>query len=187
MVRFTSARERRLWIWAFTVTAVIYGTLAGVPAIASALRDRNLLDNTFFGASLVIVATVSVVGLTSRPGWREVMVAIAAMATYLMAFLRFANPTERTHLVEFGVVAVLLYLALHERRANGAPVRAPAVLAFAIAAVLGLIDEGIQALLPNRFFDPVDIAFNVSAAFMAIAVVAALQLARRAGAKGRGS
>lgn len=178
MAVFTSARERRLWLWALAVTAVIYATLGQVPAIADALRDRNLLDNTFFAAFLVIVAALAVAGLAVRPGWREVTVVVAALSTYLMAFLRFANPAERTHLVEFGVVGVLVYLALQERRANGATVRALVLMAFGIAGLLGLIDEGIQAILPNRYFDPLDVAFNLGAALMAIVVVAALHWAR---------
>lgn len=180
MVVFTSTRERRMWSWALTVTAVIYATLGQVPVVADTLRDRNLLDNTFFAAFLVVVAALVVVGVAVRPGWREVMIVIAALSAYVMAFLRFANPAERTHLVEFGVVAALVYLALQERRENGATVRAPALMAFGIAGLLGLIDEGIQAILPTRFFDPIDVAFNLGAALMAIVAVAALQRARTA-------
>lgn len=175
---FTSPTERRMWAWAITVTGVIYATLGQVPAIAEALRNRDLLDSTFFGAFLVIVAALIGVGVAVRPGWREVTVVAAVLSTYLMAFLRFANPAERTHLVEFGVVAVLVYLALLERRSNGAPVRAPASVAFAIAALLGSIDEAIQAILPNRVFTLLDIAFNLGAALMAIVAVAALRWAR---------
>ncbi|MEA2002870.1 MAG: VanZ family protein [Actinomycetota bacterium] len=178
MVRFTSVRERRLWIWALTVTAAIYATLGQAPAVAGALRDRDLLDNAFFTAFLVVVAALTVVGLAVRPGWREVAVVVAVLSAYLMAFLRFTNPAERTHLVEFGVVAVLVYLALYERRSNGASVRAPAVVAFVTAAVLGFVDEGIQAILPNRFYDLIDVAFNTGAALMAIAAVASLRWAR---------
>jgi hypothetical protein len=37
---------------------------------------------------------------------------------------------------------------------------APAVLAVVITALLGLLDESIQALLPNRVFDMIDVGFN---------------------------
>lgn len=178
MVVFTSARERRLWLWALVATAAIYATLAPAPALAAALRDRDRLDSTFFAAFVVVVLAVIVVGLAVRPGWREVAVAVAALATYLMAFLRFANPAERTHLVEFGVVAVLVYLALLERRSTGAAVRAPALVAVVVAALLGLVDEGIQAVLPVRVYDPIDVAFNLGAALMAVTAVAALHWAR---------
>ena len=156
---FTSRRERRLWLWALGVVVAIYATLGSAPAIAEALRDRNALDQTFFNVFVVLVAAMTVVGLSRRPGWREIGVGIAVISVYTMAFLRFANPAERTHLFEFGVVAVLIYLALLERRANGASVRAPALVAILSASALGWIDAGIQAILPNRFFDPIDLGF----------------------------
>ena len=61
-------------------------------------------------------------------------------------------------------------------------VTAPAVLAIAIAGSVGVIDELIQALLPNRVFDPRDILFNVVAAVLAVGAIKALRWARhRAG------
>lgn len=175
---FTSARERRLWIGALAVVAAIYATLGQVPALAEALRDRGALDDTFFWTFVTVVVALVVVGLTRRPGWREIAVGIAVIGTYTTAFLRFGNPVERTHLFEFGVIAVLVYLALLERRDNGATVRAPAVAAVVIGATLGWIDEGIQAVLPNRFFDPIDLAFNTGAALLAVLAVLALRWAR---------
>lgn len=175
---FTSARERRLWLLAAAVVVAIYATLNQVPAIAAWLRNRNALDDTFFWTFVVVVIAISLLGISRRPGWREIAVGIAVIGTYTTAFLRFGNPAERTHLFEFGVVAVLVYLALVERRANGAEVRAPAVVAFASAAVLGWIDEGIQAILPNRFFDPIDMAFNTGAALLAVVAIVALRWAR---------
>ena len=175
---FTSSRERRLWLLALAVVVGIYATLGRAPLIAAWLRDRNALDDTFFWTFVVVVAAIALIGLTKRPGWREVAAGVVVIGAYTTAFLRFANPAERTHLFEFGVIAVLVYLALMERRANGVEVRAPAIVAFAVAATLGWIDEGIQAVLPNRFFDPIDLAFNTGAALMAIVAVMALRWAR---------
>ena len=47
------------------------------------------------------------------------------------------------------------------------------------AALLGLLDEGIQAILPNRFFDLRDVRFNALAGLMAIPASLALARARR--------
>jgi len=46
------------------------------------------------------------------------------------------------------------------------------------AAALGWIDEGVQAILPNRFFDPIDLGFNTAAALGAVMSVMALRWAR---------
>jgi hypothetical protein len=58
---------------------------------------------------------------------------------------------------------------------------APAVLAVLITALLGLLDESIQALLPNRVFDMIDVGFNALAGFMAIIASLALAWAQRWG------
>lgn len=83
------------------------------------------------------------------------------------------------NLVEYGVVAVLVYEALTERASRGRRVPVPAVLAVAVTSVLGALDEGIQLFLPSRVFDPVDILFDVLAAGMAVAASVALGRARR--------
>ena len=54
----------------------------------------------------------------------------------------------------------------------------PALLATAIASLIGVLDEGIQWFLPRRVLDPVDILFNVLAALMAVAASVALRWAR---------
>lgn len=71
---------------------------------------------------------------------------------------------ERTHLIEYGVVAVLIYEAHRERSSHGRRVPAPALLAVGATALVGILDECIQAFLPNCVFDLRDILFNILAA-----------------------
>jgi len=76
---------------------------------------------------------------------------------------------ERTHLFEYGIVAVLIYQALRERAGNGRRVPAPAVLALVVTVGLGWLDEGLQALIPNRVYDNFDVVRNTVAAAIGIA------------------
>ena len=85
-----------------------------------------------------------------------------------------ANPAERTHLVEYGVVAILAYEALSERANNGRRVFAPHLLAIGISSLIGFTDEMIQSTIPNRVYDPRDILFNVLASVMAVSSSVAL-------------
>jgi VanZ family protein len=55
----------------------------------------------------------------------------------------------------------------------------PALLAVLAASLIGLVDENIQAFLPNRAYDERDLLFNVLAAVMAVAASMALTRARR--------
>lgn len=178
MVSFTSARERRLWSWTLAVVVAIYATLGLARTLSDELRNRNLLDNTFFAAFVVLVVAVVVRALRLRRGGREIFVVLATAIVYVMMFLRMASPEERTHLLEYGVVALLVHEALTERADHGADVPRPALLAVAITAVIGTVDEGIQLLIPSRVFDPVDMAFNALAAAVAVSATLALSRAR---------
>ena len=101
-----------------------------------------------------------------------------------MAVLRMGGSLEeRTHLFEYGIVAVLIYQALGERAQNGRRVPVPAALALVVTALLGWLDEGIQALLPSRVYDNFDVLSNAIAAL--IAIVANLVVARASAAVAR--
>jgi hypothetical protein len=181
---FTSQRERRLWIWALAVIVAIYTTLGFAGTLAAYLRARNLLNNSFFIAFLVLVAVIAGSGWIRRPRWREILAGIGILAVYVMMLSRlFISAEERTHLFEYGLVAVLIYQALIERQENGRPVPVPAVLTIVVTALLGWIDEGIQAILPNRVYDLIDVGFNALAGLMAIVAILVLGWARQQGGK----
>ena len=179
MSLFTSRRERRLWLWTLLVVAAIYSTLGLARPLAGALRERGLLEALFMLGMLLVGAAILTQGLKTRPGGAEICVALGVAAVYLLLFARVATPEERTHLIEYGVVAVFIYEALGERASHGRRVPVPALLAVLAASLVGVLDENIQALLPNRAYDIRDVLFNVLAALMAVAASAALAWARR--------
>lgn len=175
----TSDRERRLWLWTIVLVATIWGTLGVAPRLAAGLRATGTMTALFVTGMALVAATAVTHGLRTRAGGAEIAVLFGAAAVYLMVFVRISLPEERTHLIEYGVVAVFVHAALKERVRQGRRVRAPAPIAIVATACLGAIDEGIQWLLPNRVFDPIDIAFNAIAAVMAIGTSLALAWARR--------
>ncbi|MGI9606031.1 MAG: VanZ family protein [Acidimicrobiales bacterium] len=177
-VSFTSARERRLWAWTAAVVLAIYATLGLARTLSDELRDRNLLDNTFFFAFLGLVGAVIVRALLRGRGGAEIFVILCTAIVYLMMFLRMASPVERSHLIEYGVVALLIHEALTERAGNGEPVRWPALAAIAAASVIGAVDELIQLVIPSRVFDPVDLGVNALAAMVAVTASTAITWAR---------
>ncbi len=180
MSLFTSDRERRLWFWALAIIIAIYTTLGLAGKLEAYLRARDLLDDTFFICFLLATAAIVGSGLKRRPGRLEIWATLGIAAVYGAALLRlFISPAERTHLFEYGLVAVLICQALLERARNGRRVPAPAILAVAGTALLGLLDERIQAVLPIRFYDIRDVGFNALAGLMAVAASLALGRARR--------
>ena len=183
MSLFTSDRERRLWLWTLVVVVGIYSTLGLARTLAGILREEGLLTNAFWLSMLLMASAIVVQGLKRRPGGLEIGVWLGVAGVYLLVLIRMAVPEERTHLMEYTVVALLIYEALTERASNGRRVPVPALLAIGATALLGVLDEGIQALLPSRVFDPLDMLFNALAGLMAVLASLALAWARRLGNK----
>ena len=174
---FTSNRERRLWLWTLAVVVAIYSTL-GLATMLAGVINRDLLAAIFVSGMLLIGIAVITQGLKVRPGIVEVGVLVGVWAVYLMVFQRIASPVERSHLIEYGVVGLLIYEALTERMHQRRRIYVIAPLAILITTLLGTLDECIQWFLPNRVFDPVDIMFNFSAGLMAVTARIALGWAR---------
>ena len=179
MTLFSSKREQRLWAWTTAVVVAIYSTLGLARTLADALGDSSLGVVLFIVGCLLALATVVTQGLKTRPSGPEIGVGLGVAAAYLMVFVRMASPVERSHLVEYGVVAVFILEALNERASQGRRVPVPALLAVLATALVGVVDECIQAFVPSRVFDPVDMLFNVLAGVMAVAASLALGWARR--------
>ncbi len=182
---FTSDRERRLWLWTLAVVVAIYATLGLARTLAGVLGHSALGGGLFILGCLLVLATIVTQGLKTRPSTAEIGVALGVAAAYLFVFVRMTVPAERTHLIEYGVVALFIYEALIERAAQGRRVPVPGVLAIVATSLIGVLDECIQAVLPSRVFDPRDMLFNVLAAVMAIIASTALRWVRRLGRKAR--
>ncbi len=179
-MNFTSNRERRFWLWTLVVVAAIFSTLGLARTLAEKLDDNGLLGvGLFILCCLLVLAAVVTQGLKVRPSGIETAVALGITAAYLLVFVRMAIPTERSHLIEYGVVSIFILEALNERASNGRQVPLPALLAILITSLVGVFDECIQAFLPSRVFDPRDIVFNVGAAIMAVTASSALTWAQR--------
>ena len=159
--RFTSGRERCLWAGTLGVVVAIYSTLGLAGTLAGAVR-QDLLEAGVVLCMLLVLATIVTQGLRARPGGAEIGIALGIAAAYTLVFLRMnGSVTERTHLMEYGVVGVFIHEALTERASQGRRVPVPALLAMLATTLVGALDEGIQAILPSRVFDPMDMLFNV--------------------------
>jgi hypothetical protein len=180
-----SERERRLWLWTLTVVVAIYSTLGLAATLFGELHELGLSGPMFFFGFLMIGAAIVTQGLKVRPGGAEIGVALGVAAVYLMTFARLGIP-ERSHLFEYGVVALFIHEALRERASQGRRVPVPALLAIAATTLIGGLDEGIQVLLPSRVFDPLDMLVNAVAAVMAVMASVALAWARRWGSRAPG-
>ena len=180
MPTFTSSRERVLWLWTLVTVIAIYSTLGVARVGVEYLRERNLLRLTVAAILLAGAAVIAARLVHRRPGPRELAVAFGFAVIYSVAVLRMERAEERLHLLQYGLVAGLIYAALEERRRNGRRPAAPSwLLAIVVTAALGWLDEGIQAVLPSRVYDLRDVAFNAAAGVLAVGAMVSLAGARR--------
>ena len=175
---FLSHRERRLWLWTLVVVAAVYSTLGLAGILPAWLEEQGLGAIIFSSAMLLVGATVVAQGLRNQSSVKEIGVVLGVAAVYLTLFMRLTH-AERTHLIEYGVVASFIYEALRERKAHGGRVPVPPLTAILLTGLIGTIDELVQILLPARVFDPIDIWFNVLAAAMAVLARLVVERAKR--------
>jgi VanZ family protein len=158
---FTSQREQRLWICALIVLIAIYATLFFGGRMIDFMVERRLIEQSVFYLFLLLVIAFLISGWKSSNKRIEYWIYIGVIAVYSMAFLRMDLTTaERSHMFEYGLLSILIYEALIERRRNGVKVKMPAFLSILSVGTIGLIDESIQYFIPYRVFDIVDIGFN---------------------------
>lgn len=175
-----SARERRLWMVTAAVLVSIYASALFAGTLLDGMGARGWLPAAFGLLFLAAIAAVVGIALAHRPRASDLWVLVAAGAAFGMIIVRMGvGPMERTHLFEYGLLAVLIHQSLLERRRNGARVVAPSLLAVLAAAVVGWADEGLQLFLPGRVYDWRDVAVNGMAAAVATAASAALAWLRR--------
>jgi VanZ family protein len=176
-------RERRLWWWIAAVLAAVYATVYPAQAVLLFLRSRGWLGTTIWTLFGLTALVVVVAVLRARPRAKEVALLLAMAAIYGLIIVRLDIIQERIHFVQYGAVAGLVHEALRERRPRAGAGWAAALGAAAFTAVAGWIDELLQALMPNRVYDPRDIGFNALAgALAAFTMSARLELRRGAGA-----
>lgn len=140
----------------------IYSTLGVVRTVTSFLRDRGVLRLSV-GVAFVLALAVMLALIFREPRRRNVrtVLALAVVAlVYAAAIVPMESPEEKIHFIQYGVVALLAYQAFPVRR------RYLASALFVIAA--GWLDEGIQALLPTRYYHLRDVAFNAAAGLLAL-------------------
>lgn len=159
----------------------IYSTLGLARRVSDTLREHNLLRLSIAFVLTVVLGAVAWRWVKRRPDRAEVGVALGVAFAFWMVWIRMGDWEERTHLIEYGIVAALIHQALLERANNGRRVPMPAALTVGVTAILGLVDELIQMTLPQRVFDIRDVGFNALAGFMVIAARLAIAPQRQPG------
>lgn len=175
---FTSTREKKLWLWSLAVLAAIFSTLFVGQPLLKLFGNQNIQAVIFMFGMLLVGGAMLAHGLKTQPGKIEWAILLGIVAVYFMLFLRLGLP-ERSHLIEYSVLAIFVHMALMERRGQENQVLKTALLAFLITFATGVLDECLQIFLPDRVFDLTDMVFNGLAGLMAIGARVILQWVRK--------
>jgi VanZ family protein len=169
------AEQRRAvagrWLPAALWTTLALSALPYTPALRAALVKRGVRAGPLVAFAVLFAAGALAWGVVSAwrtpRRWRAVAVATSAAVVYAALIDDLTTvPIEVTHVVEYGVLGLLVWHALGWR-GGGAP-----WLAVAAAGAVGVVDELTQAVTPGRFCDPRDIAANFVSAALPVWVVA---------------
>lgn len=159
----SGASERPGWGWIAGLTAFIYVSLPVMPSLWSFLDRRSpwLLRGGMVLLAFLSVGVVWIVTLVDRGERRPLPLSVLALATGLFALGLYSPtyPSERLHFLEYGLLGMLILRA--SLRTKPHSWRASFGLAAVVLCLIGTVDEVIQYLLPNRFFDWRDLWFNV--------------------------
>ena len=175
---FTPSRENRYWFFALLVVMAILSSLFFGPSLQEALFAQETQAILFLSGLILCTLGVVFYGFYTRIGRFELFVWLGLAAVYVMLIFRLGAP-ERSHLIEYSILAVFFHRALLERMKFNKKKWPAAIWAFAGTFGIGILDESLQLFLPERVFDPEDIVFNGLAAFMALGVSLTLHWTRR--------
>jgi len=92
--------------------------------------------------------------LKTKPSLIRTLGIITILAVGLFLAWQIKIVVERIHILEYGVLGWFVSRDLRSKKFRGI------ILACLFTTIVGIIDEGFQAVLPYRFFDLRDILFN---------------------------
>ena len=152
-----SKREEK-WLWVILWTGLIYSSAAFVRPVCEYLRSLTLLNITVTAAMAVFLALIIgrfLLGFAKLPLVKRILL-VLVLAFYASGMVILKIPEERIHLVQYGVLAYLVFNAFTVdctgQQSFG--------LAFCVTLGLGWGDEIIQSFTPGRFYDNKDVILN---------------------------
>jgi hypothetical protein len=166
--------------------AVIYATIPLVRLAREWFVERWGQAPIGYGVIIVVMiaAVVGIIGLRRlarrpRPAAIAWLIAIAAVIVWWTTRL-WDHPEEAVHFLEYGLLGILIYLALRPRFPDASAYLSAALL----GTLVGTVDEIIQWITPGRYWDFRDIVLNGGACALALAALwPLLPPQRRAGAR----
>ena len=156
------------WLAVVAWVVVIYTTIPLVRSLREFFVARWPAELIGIAVILVVVAVCAAGLIVLRRRRQRLPVADAALLLAVTAVLviwtwrLMGQPEETIHFLEYGVLGVLLFRALH----TGIHDSSIFVVGALIGILVGIFDEIIQWFVPGRYWDYRDIALNGGASIL---------------------
>lgn len=182
----------------FVLPAVLFALIVSVAPAIGEVRDflfKTLSEGPFIrwlGGAFAVVALLCLAVAVCRihtdgAGHRKLRYAglggvgllLWIQTAGLGAELARVNVVEKVHVLEYGLLGWLLYRAIVPRREDGVNDPALLVVVFAVVAVAGTLEEGVQWLVPRRIGDIRDVGINALSGLVGLLFGLVLEPPRR--------
>jgi VanZ family protein len=156
--------EAHGWLAVVAWSLLIFATIPVADTIRTIVSETFGRDVFLYGVAAVCVAaaaaTIRVLVSLRRLSFARLAVIVTVYATFVVAtFSLRANPEEAVHFVEYGVLGALAYRTFGRACADATV----PFSAFALSASVALLDEGLQWLMPGRYWELRDVGLNLAA------------------------
>ena len=157
-----------LWIVILLLTVPLARTLQG--------HVRSILGDTSFGYMVISIVSISSIYLIFRLNHtvekleptRVIWILLCAIFLIAYTVSLWGNPIEAVHFVQYGILAGLLFIALSWRYSN----KLIYIAIILATTIVGILDESLQWLIPNRVWGLSDIAVNTLASIIICIAIA---------------
>jgi len=174
MLQMDKMMKRKLW-WSIIggYILLVYTTLGVVPGVWDFI-DGLLGGNGAFVVMALLVAAglvvlLHMVFIKKERDAKEYLLFMLFLWAYLALGKIARMPVEKVHMIEYSILGFMAYNALkidldrYEWKLY--------IYGAVFCLVIGVVDEVIQGILPNRVFDFRDIFINVVSSFTVLAVI----------------
>lgn len=165
--------ERYYWRCSTLALLLIFATLFVGNPLQQWWTDQNSHAVVFLVSMLLIGASLFMGGFSYRDRWELWALRLGLTAVFMMFLLRL-TASERSHIIEYCILTYCVFKALSTRYRGQRKLGIIHLQSAALCICTAFVDEGLQALLPQRVGSWEDIIFDVGAVGFALGVIAIL-------------
>lgn len=157
MTTYKSLRKR-YWLFVLGWVSLVYSTLYIVRPICDFLKATtpfSFLINVLCSAFLFSIIMRLWMKICIRR-WSSYLIVILVVLAYVYGLVTLQLSSEKIHFIEYGFLAYLVIKAI------SLDIKKPIAYGFAflLVTIIGWVDEGIQNILPNRYYSIDDVILN---------------------------